>query len=119
MIGPGITIRGTISGDEDLVVEGRVEGAIRLTKSLDVAQGAHIAASVDATQVDVNGTVHGDISAPGGVIIEAGAEVVGDVTSQRFSLAEGGRYTGRVQMDFEVPGGEPEPRTPARKSARR
>lgn len=118
MIGPGITIRGTISGDEDLTVEGRVEGAIRLTKSLDVAQGAHIAATVDATQVDVNGTVHGDISAPDGVIIESGAEVVGDVTSQRFSLAEGGRYTGRVQMDFEVPGGEPEPRT-ARKTTRR
>ena len=119
MIGPGITIRGTISGDEDLTVEGRVAGAIRLTKILEVAEGAYIAASVDAAQVDVHGTVHGALAAPAGVIIAAGAAVLGDVTSQRFSLAKGGRYTGRVQMDFEVPGGEPEPRTPARKPSRR
>jgi cytoskeletal protein CcmA (bactofilin family) len=115
MIGPGTTIRGTISGDEDLVIEGRVEGAVRLTKSLEVAQGAHLAASIEATQVDVAGTVHGDINAPEGVHIAADAEVVGDVTSQQFVLAEGGRFTGRVVMDFEVPGGEPEPKQTRRR----
>ncbi|MCA9546504.1 MAG: polymer-forming cytoskeletal protein, partial [Myxococcales bacterium] len=57
MIGPGTTVRGTISGDEDLTIEGRVEGAIRLRKALDVAEGAVVAADVEATTVQVSGRV--------------------------------------------------------------
>lgn len=107
MIGPSITIRGTVSGDEDLVVEGRIEGAVRLTKSLTVAEGAHLTATVEATSVSIDGTVHGDIQASEGVDVASGAEVVGDVACERFSLADGARFKGRISMDFEVPGGAP------------
>lgn len=110
MIGPSITIRGTLSGDEDLVVEGRIEGAVRLTKSLTVAEGAHLVANVEATSVSIDGTVHGDIAASESVDVSTGAEVVGDVSCERFSLADGARFKGRIEMDFEVPGGAPAPR---------
>lgn len=106
MIGPGTTVRGNISGDEDLTVEGRVEGAIRLSKDLEVAKGAVLEAEVEARAVHVAGTVTGNVNASDSLVVEAGAAIVGDVTTPRLIVAEGARFKGRVTMDFELPGAE-------------
>lgn len=104
MIGPGITIRGKISGEEDLDVEGRVEGSIRLTENLKVAEGAVVAAEVEARNVDVSGRIMGDITVTESIVIEADAVVVGDITTPRLHIADGARYKGKVTMDFDIPG---------------
>ncbi len=106
MIGPGTTVRGTLSGDEDLTVEGRIEGAIRLTKDLDVAKGAVLEAQVDAQAVHVSGRVTGNVNAAESLVVEAGAMVVGDVVTPRLVIHEGAHFKGRVTMDFELPGGD-------------
>ncbi|MEZ4468181.1 MAG: polymer-forming cytoskeletal protein [bacterium] len=67
MIGPGMSIRGTITGGEDLEVqEGRVEGAIQISQDLHVAPGAWVAASVDAAAVTVQGRLQGEVTAAEG-----------------------------------------------------
>lgn len=104
MIGPGTTVRGTLSGDEDLTVEGRVEGAIRLSKDLDVAKGAVLEAQVDARAVHVSGSITGNVNAGDSLVVEAGAAVVGDVTTPRLVINEGAHFKGRVTMDFELDG---------------
>lgn len=103
MIGPGTTIKGQISGDEDLHIEGRVEGAIRITQALTVAEGAVLVADIQAQSVNVSGRITGDVDAPDGILIDGNAVVVGDLTTTRLSIAEGARFKGRINMDFEVP----------------
>lgn len=110
MIGPGITIRGTITGDEDLLVEGRVEGAVQISRDLQIAEGARVNATVEAAAVTVRGRLVGDVAAAEGVVVEGGAVLVGNVTTSRLVVADGAHFKGRVQMDFEVPGTEA-PRT--------
>ena len=107
MIGPGTTIRGNVSGDEDLTVEGRVEGAIRLSKDLTVAAGATVEADVEARAISVGGRVIGSVQAGDSFVMEAGAVFVGDVRTPRLHIAEGAHFKGRVDMDFEVPGVAP------------
>ncbi len=104
MIGPGTTIRGNVSGDEDLEVQGRVEGALRLSKDLEVSEGAVLEADVEARSVHVAGRIAGNVTAPEALVVEAGATVVGDVTTQRLMIAEGAHFKGRVHMDFDLPG---------------
>lgn len=104
MIGPGTTVRGNISGEENLTVEGRVEGSIRLDADLVIADGASLAADVDARKVDVSGKVEGAISAAEGLTLDSGAVVVGDITTQRLIIEEGARIKGRINMDVEIPG---------------
>lgn len=106
MIGPGTTVRGNITGDEDLTVEGRIEGAVRLSKDLTVASGAVVEAEVEAAQVALAGRVVGTVTAAEGLVVEAGAVMVGDVTTPRLHIAEGAHFKGRVTMDFEIPGVE-------------
>ena len=104
MIGAGTTIRGNLNGDEDLTVEGKIEGSVRLSKDLNIAQSAVLAAEVEAQNVAIDGTVSGNITASQTVQVAAGATVVGDVTTPRLHIAEGARFKGRVNMDFEIPG---------------
>ncbi len=104
MIGPGITIRGNVSGDEDLTVEGRIEGSVRLSRDLTIQPGAELAADVEARTVAVGGTVRGSVVANEGLTLEAGAIVVGDLTTPRLVIQDGARFKGRVTMHVDIPG---------------
>jgi cytoskeletal protein CcmA (bactofilin family) len=104
MIGPNTTVRGTISGDEDLIIEGRVEGTIRLSADLTVADAAHVAATVEAKAVHLAGRLEGQVTATDTLVVEAGATLIGDVNTPRLTITDGARFKGRVEMDFEIPG---------------
>ncbi|MHC4836564.1 MAG: bactofilin family protein [Planctomycetota bacterium] len=103
MIGPRTTIRGNISGDEDLTVEGRVEGSVRISKDLDIAPSAELTADLEANAVVVGGRVEGSINAAEALTVRSGATVVGDVTTARLVIEDGARFKGRVEMDVEIP----------------
>ena len=106
MIGPGTTIRGSITGDEDLVVEGDVAGSIRLTKNLTIGRAATVDASVEADKVTISGNLNGDAQIGTSVTVESGAAVVGDVTTPRIHIADGAHFQGRITMDFDIPSAE-------------
>ena len=103
MIGPGTTIRGSVTAEEDLNIEGQIEGSIRTTKDVIVAQSATVSASVDADSVTIDGRVSGDVNASAHLQLAAGATLVGDVTTPRVHIADGAHFSGRIQMDFEIP----------------
>jgi len=103
MIGPGTTIRGSVSGDEDLTIQGRVEGSIRTSKDLNIAKSANIEATVDAENIEVNGSMNGDVTAGTTLTVTAGASLIGDVSTPRLHIADGAHFKGRVSMDFDIP----------------
>lgn len=102
-IGPRIAIRGNITGEEDLVIEGRVEGSISLTGHLIVTQVAVVEADLEVDSADVHGQVEGDIVAATTITLHEGARVVGNLRAPRVVIADGAQFKGAVEMDVQLP----------------
>ena len=89
MIGPSIVIKGTVSGDEDLLVQGRVEGSIELKDNeVSVGQSGRVTADVDAKVVKIDGEVTGDISGAEKVVISKSGNVRGNIVAPRVTLED-------------------------------
>ncbi len=114
LIGPGIHVRGRVSGEEDLHIEGRLEGSIELTETVYVAPDGIVIATVQARDVVVSGIVVGNVTAEDSVTLNAGAKLMGDVTAPRVIVADGASFSGNVAM-----GGEPPPPRKRKNAARR
>ena len=100
MIGPSIVIKGTVSGDEDLLVQGRVEGSIELKDNeVSVGQSGRVTADVDAKIVKIDGEVTGDISGAEKVVISKSGNVRGNIVAPRVTLEDGAKFKGSIDMD--------------------
>jgi cytoskeletal protein CcmA (bactofilin family) len=96
-IGMSVVIKGELSGSEDLMVEGLVEGTIQLREHvLTVGPNGRIKAQVFAKSVIVLGEVTGNIAAGDKVDIHGSVE--GDIISPRVTIAEGAHFRGSVDM---------------------
>lgn len=103
VIGRAITIRGNLSGSEDLLVEGRVEGSVTLKNHLSIEETGVVEADIDVEDLTVRGEMKGDINAAQSVSINANARVVGNVRAPRVIIEDGARFRGQIDMDVELP----------------
>ncbi|HEX4311468.1 MAG TPA: polymer-forming cytoskeletal protein [Acidobacteriaceae bacterium] len=100
VIGKSVQIRGEVKGNEDLLVEGLVEGTISLTEHrLTVGANAKVTANVSARDVVVLGTLQGDILAAGRVELRSGSHVNGDIRAARLSVEDNAIFSGKVELD--------------------
>lgn len=104
-IGPGSFVRGSIRGEGDLEVEGRVEGSIEIDGELVIAESALIKSDVHGRSVVVRGAVAGNVSATESIVLEAGARVVGDLSAPRIGIRPGGLVKGHISTS--APHAEP------------
>ncbi len=104
-IGPRIAIRGNVSGEEDLVIEGRVEGSIALTGHLTIAAGGVVEADLEVDSVDVHGQLEGDVIAATTITLHEGCRVVGNLRAPRVVITDGAHFKGGVEMEVQLPGG--------------
>lgn len=105
VIGSKITIRGQISGNQDLVVEGRIEGKVGLESRFTVEEGGTVEADVDVSDAEVRGEVRGDLVAARTAVLAASARVVGKIRAPRVVIEEGARFSGNIEMDVDLPAG--------------
>lgn len=103
VIGRGVTIKGSVSGAEELVVEGNVEGRIELRSALVVRETGSIHADISADALTVQGRVQGSIETSGVVSLASAAHVVADIRAARVVLEDGARFKGRIDMDVQLP----------------
>jgi cytoskeletal protein CcmA (bactofilin family) len=108
-IGPNVTIEGTITGSEPIVIEGTARGNINLAADLRVGTKARLEATVHARNVTIEGKVTGDISADDRVELVASATVDGNIKAPKIVVAEGAKFRGSVDMGSRVPKDEPAP----------
>ena len=102
-IGPSICIVGEITGDEDLLVQGQVQGRLSLPKNkVVVGSQGNVSADVCARIIDVEGTVHGDLFGVEQVVIHASGVVRGNVSSPRVTVEDGAKVKGTIDMDPDV-----------------
>jgi cytoskeletal protein CcmA (bactofilin family) len=107
-IGKSVVIKGELSGSEDLVIEGTVEGKVELSEHvLTVGTHGKIKAEVFAKVVIVLGEVAGNITASEKVDIRDSGSVDGDITSPRVAIAEGAHLRGSVDMPVAAPAAAP------------
>ena len=104
-IGPSIFIKGELSGDEDLTIEGRVEGKIELkSHNLTIGPKGRIHAAVHANAVTIKGEVTGNVFARERVEIADSGRLTGDITSPRITISDGAHFRGSVDMGKETAG---------------
>jgi cytoskeletal protein CcmA (bactofilin family) len=98
VIGPKTTIKGEISGDEEVLVEGTVEGQIRITRDLRVGSGGIVRATVEALSVVVSGEIVGDCAAAVRVELQASGRLTGNIRAPKIVIAEGAMFKGNSDM---------------------
>jgi cytoskeletal protein CcmA (bactofilin family) len=93
-------VRGEISGDEDLQIDGKVEGPVSLRNHrLTVGRGAQLSSEINAREVVVYGKAVGNIRVRDRVEIKKDGEVIGDITTSRISIEDGAYFKGRIEIE--------------------
>jgi cytoskeletal protein CcmA (bactofilin family) len=99
VIGPSITVKGDVIGEEDLVVDGRVEGEIKVNRhSVTVGRNGRIKADIHAKSIQVEGEVLGNLWGDEAVVIRRTGKVQGNVTAPRVTLEDGSTFRGSIDM---------------------
>ena len=98
-IGKTILIKGEISGQEDVYVDGQIEGSVQLLgNSLTIGPNGRVHASVAAKNVTVGGSLEGNIQASERTEMRKSAVVNGDVQTRRIAIEEGAFFKGKLEI---------------------
>jgi cytoskeletal protein CcmA (bactofilin family) len=99
-LGPTILVKGEISADEDLQIDGKVEGPISLkSHRLTVGRTAQLNSEISAREAIVYGNVSGNLKARDRVEIKKDGQVIGDITTTRISIEEGAYFKGHIEIE--------------------
>lgn len=97
-IAAGIHIRGDITGTSDLFIHGEVHGKIKLSMArVTVGSSGKVYADIDAREIVVDGTAHGNLKAAESVQLGSSGRVQGSVMTPRIAIEEGARLSGKVE----------------------
>lgn len=101
-IGKSVSIKGELSGSEDIYLDGEVEGSIHLAgNSLTVGPNGRVQANVSAKNVIVSGSLSGNIQATERTEFRKSAVVNGDVQTQRIAIEDGAYFKGKLEIVAE------------------
>ena len=98
LIAAKTVVKGEITGDEDVVVDGNVEGQIRITRDLRVGAGGVVKAKVSAQSIIVSGEIIGDCEAVGRVELQSTGKLTGNIRAPKIVIAEGAMFRGNSDM---------------------
>ena len=102
VIGPSIKIKGELTGEEDLVIQGRVEGRIELKKNnVTVGKHGNVQANIYGKIISVEGEVEGDLFGEEKIIVRQSGIVRGNMTAPRVNLEDGAKFKGAIDMKSE------------------
>ena len=99
IIGNSIVVDGEISADEDLTVRSTIKGRVALSASLYIEESGTVEADIETDNVEISGSVTGNIQATEKVELKSDGRVVGDVKAPRILIADGAVFKGNVDME--------------------
>jgi len=99
-LGPSLFLKGELSGEEDVVIEGQYKGKIDLANhNILVGRGAKVEADIRAKNITIYGTVEGNIDASGKIFISKEGQMKGDLKAPKISIMEGAKFRGGVKIE--------------------
>ena len=99
-LGSSLHVKGEISGNEDLLIDGSVEGLIQLDeRKLTIGPTAKVTADIIAREVVVYGNVKGNLRAKDRIEIKKDGSVNGDLTTARIMIEDGAYFKGSIEID--------------------
>ncbi len=103
-IGKSVRIKGNLYAEEDLYLDGQIEGTLDLPKNrLTIGKSGKVQATIKAREVDVHGTVNGDIEASSKITIRSAANLVGNLKSATISIEDGAYFKGSIDIVRAAP----------------
>jgi cytoskeletal protein CcmA (bactofilin family) len=105
LIGSTLLIMGDLSGDEDLLIEGRVEGKIELTKhNVTIGKNGRVKADVHGKVITIEGEVNGNLFGEDQLVLRQSSTVRGNIVAPRVILEDGADFKGSIDMSPKAPG---------------
>jgi cytoskeletal protein CcmA (bactofilin family) len=98
VLGPTLKFKGELSAEEDLMIQGSIEGSIKHSSSLTIGESGHVKANVSAEYIAIEGSVDGDIHGTQSVTVRETAKINGNISSPTVSLLEGATFNGTIDM---------------------
>jgi len=99
-IGSSIRIRGDVTGDENLIIQGEVEGTIKVQgHNVTVSKTGRVKANIEANQIIVEGKLEGDLNGDEKVVIRETGNVYGNIVAPRVTLEDGALFKGSIEME--------------------
>ena len=100
VIGTSLVLKGDVTGENDLLIQGQVEGKVVLKKnSVTVGRNGRVKADIYGKVITVEGKVHGNLFGDEKIIINKSGDVRGNLSAPRVTLEDGARFKGSVDMD--------------------
>lgn len=98
-IGAGLKIRGEITGNSDLYLDGEVTGKIRMGGAcVTIGSKGKVQADIDAKEIVVNGAVQGNLKADGKLRLGASSQVDGSLAAPSIGIDDGAKFHGKVEV---------------------
>ena len=98
-IGPAISIKGDVTGSEDLLIQGKVDGSVTLGHhAVSVGSEGRVNANIIGRVITIEGRVEGDLTAEEQIVLRGSAQVHGDIKAPRVVLEDGATFRGLVDM---------------------
>jgi cytoskeletal protein CcmA (bactofilin family) len=98
VLGPTLRFKGELSAEEDLLIQGSIEGSIHHTQRITIGAQGKVKANVRAALIVVEGTVEGDLHAQKSVKVKETADVRGNIHAPAVSITEGAKFNGGIEM---------------------
>ena len=98
VLGPTLSFKGELIAEEDLLIQGKIEGSIKHTSSLTIGNEGNVKADITAEHVTVEGKHKGDIRGSKSVAVKASGNVSGNIFSPSVMLWEGATFNGSIDM---------------------
>lgn len=119
IIGPSISVKGEISGAEDILIQGTVDGTLNLKQNIvTVGKSGRVSANVYGRIIHVEGEVTGDCFGTEQVVVHKSGTVKGNITAPRVSLEDGARLKGTIDTS-SVPDTAAEGKFEAKQTSKR
>lgn len=100
IIGPSISIKGTLAGEEDLMIQGQVEGKVDLkNNNITVGRSGRIKADIYGKVISIEGEVEGNLFGDEKIVLRQTAVVRGNMIAPRVHLEDGAKFKGSIDMD--------------------
>jgi cytoskeletal protein CcmA (bactofilin family) len=110
VLGKTLLFRGELTAEEDVILQGRVEGSIRHARNLVIGTDGSVLGDVYANHLTVEGLVEGDLHCNEAVVVHATAQVRGNIFAPRVGIMEGALFNGRIEMEpAAARGSNPQP----------